>query len=159
AKKFAHRDGSAALLPHHFEIAHLLRRQRVLCEKQAVLLQIFHQIDSLDGLDTLVDIVDQFDTPAVYLPYILEQVQTAGYVLLVVLVLVGRQTESCAFEIRCLPKQRRAVPSELNTHMLPPRFHEFTDIVGSLFNRFAVRMTICRYGKPALAAQKLIKGH
>ncbi len=42
AKQFAHSDGSAALLPHHLEIAHLLRRQRVLRKKQTVLLQGLH---------------------------------------------------------------------------------------------------------------------
>src|ERR1700675_1199923 len=42
AKTFAHSDGSAALVPHHLEVAHLLRRQRVLYPKQTVLLQRLH---------------------------------------------------------------------------------------------------------------------
>ena len=96
AKQFSHSDGSAALLPHHLEIAHLLRRQRVLDPKQTVLLQCLHQVDSLDGLDALVHIVDQFKIVAVYFSYVLEQLESALYIRLVILIFVCGQAESCS---------------------------------------------------------------
>src|SRR5437016_3626042 len=96
AKQFAHRDRSAALLPDHFEVAHLLRRQRVLRKKQAVLLQRLHQIDRLDGLDTLVHIVDQLHGPAVYFSDVLEKLECARDIRLVLLISVRGQAKSRA---------------------------------------------------------------
>src|SRR5580658_10081142 len=94
-----------------------------------------------------------------YFSNLLEQLESSLYIRLVFLVLVRRHAESGALEIRRLPKLRRTVPSQLNTHMLPARFHEFTDIIGSLFDGLAVGVTIGSDRKTALAAQKLMKGH
>ncbi len=59
----------------------------------------------------------------------LEKLESALDIGLVFLVSVCRQTESGVFEIGSLPKDGRAVPSELNTDVLPARFYEFTDII------------------------------
>src|SRR5438105_14376050 len=43
--------------------------------------------------------------------------------------------------------------------MLPAQFHEFTDVIGSLFDSLAVGVTVGRDRKTALPAQQMIKGH
>src|SRR5947209_5294225 len=72
-EQLAHGDGSGALLAQGFEIADIFRRKRIFQEKEPVGFEFLRQADGIDGWQTLVHIVEQFDVVAELLAQIFEE--------------------------------------------------------------------------------------
>src|SRR3954471_20267845 len=60
-EEFAHGDRDRGRFAHAFEPANVLRREWILKEEETELLQFFSQINGEDGLNALVDIVQEFE--------------------------------------------------------------------------------------------------
>src|SRR3954451_10270212 len=63
-KELAHRERRGGLLSHDAKVVVVLRREQVFEEKQVELLQLFSKADRLNGWNTLVHVVQQFDLVA-----------------------------------------------------------------------------------------------
>ena len=72
-EEFTHGDGHGGVVADVLEVVVLLRRQRVLEEKEAVGLELLGQPDGLRRVEALVHVVAQLDLVPELLPRVLEQ--------------------------------------------------------------------------------------
>src|SRR5437762_1614941 len=71
-EQLTHRDRHGTLLAQDFEVTNVFGSERVFEEEKTIGLKFFHETDGVDGRETFVGIVEQFDVIAELLAEVLE---------------------------------------------------------------------------------------
>ena len=94
-EELTHRQRRRALAADRLEPTDILRRQSILQEEQPVLLDVLGELDGIDGVETFVDIVEQFHVIAKLVPDMIDHRQDGSPVSARIEVIPRKRSVRC----------------------------------------------------------------
>ena len=159
-EKLSHGDGDTRLFAQLTEPADILRRNRILDKEGPILLNPLDHVDSVDWLQALMHVMQQFNIVPKAISGLLEYFHCTIDVGARRYGPVIRMPKSSVLVGRVLRQMRGTVSSKLDTHISVAAFlFEELHAIHHLFRSITRRMAIAIDRETRLAAQQLVDWH